>query len=353
MKNIVIGAGAVFAMFFGSGNIVLPLQLGQELGGDWFLAFLGFSFSGVFIPLLGLIAVVLLDGKSEKFFSPLPKKIAFLLQFLVLSLNGPFGIVPRCATVAFGGILPFFEHASIKIFSGVFCLVVALLIMTKDRIMPIISRVLTPIKLSCLTIVVILGIVAAPCDMSMTAFSLSSLMKGGLYGYLTMDLGGAIYFASMIMGYLSVIEKTNKKELLKNGLKISFLSALILMTMYFSFFMLSVGYKDYIVGVPGEQILPTIIAFSLGKFSNYLICATIIIACVTTAVAFLSVWVIFISKYASEWGIGYKAVVILGIFITYAVSLFGYQCILDTMIPILKLIYPLLIALAIVHVCRA
>lgn len=352
-KNIIIGAGAVFAMFFGSGNIVLPLQLGQRLHESWFSAFIGFCISGVFIPLAGLIAVVLLNGNSDDFFKPLPKKIAFLLQFFVLSLNGPFGIVPRCSTVAFGGISSFFSNASMEIFSFFFCLIVAILIMTKDRIMPIISRVLTPIKISCLFIMVLIGIIYAPGKVSISSFSMNSFIEGGLYGYLTMDLGGAIFFASLVMEHLSVVEKSQKKDILKKGLQISFLSTILLIIIYLAFFILSVGYKNHIINIPGEKILPTIIAFSLGNFSNYLICATIIIACMTTAVAFLSVWVIFIAKYTEKYNISYKSIVILGILITYFVSLFGYQSILDTMIPILKLIYPILILMAFWHIKKS
>ena len=214
-KNIILGGCAVFAMFFGSGNIVLPLQLGQKLGSDWLMAFFGFCISGVAVPLLGLIAVVLLNGDSDKFFSPLKKWPSLALQLIVLSLNGPFGIVPRCSSVALGALNGCTKGISPYVFSAVFCLVVGLLIITKDRIMPIICKFLTPVKLICLISVVLIGIILAPCDITPKTFSLDSGIDGGLYGYLTMDLGGAIYFAALAMGYLRLTGTESKNELLK------------------------------------------------------------------------------------------------------------------------------------------
>ena len=349
-KNIILGGCAVFAMFFGSGNIVLPLQLGQKLGPDWFMAFLGFCISGVVVPLLGLIAVVLLNGNSEKFFSPLKKWGSFFLQLIVLSLNGPFGIVPRCSSIALGALNGCTNGINPHIFSALFCIIVGLLIITKDRIMPIICKVLTPIKLICLISVVLIGIILAPCDVTPKTLSLSSGIDGGLYGYLTMDLGGAIYFAALAIGYLKLTGTESKNELLKNGLKVSYISATLLTVMYLGFFMLGVGYRDMIIGVKAEDIFPTIINLSLGGISTYVICITVIIACITTAVAFLSAWVIFIAKKIERFGLDYKIAVFIGSLLTYCISLIGFHGIVQFMSPILNIIYPILIALTIINI---
>lgn len=44
---------AIFAMFFGAGNIVFPLALGQYALDKTFFALLGLLVTGVALPLLG------------------------------------------------------------------------------------------------------------------------------------------------------------------------------------------------------------------------------------------------------------------------------------------------------------
>ncbi len=71
-RNIVLAGFAIFAMFFGSGNIVFPLTLGRISGDVWVYAMVGFFFTAVIVPFLGLISIVLLKGSSRQFFNFAP-----------------------------------------------------------------------------------------------------------------------------------------------------------------------------------------------------------------------------------------------------------------------------------------
>lgn len=347
MKNVFVASCAIFAMFFGSGNIVLPLQLAQQLHGSWFLAFIGFCITAVAIPLLGLVCVMLLGGESDSFFSFLGKRKSFWIQFIILSINGPLGIVPRCVTVAFGGMKGMSPETSLWIFSTIFCIIITIFIFKKEQIMNVISKILTPIKFTCLIGVVAVGLVMCDGGFPTDNFPIKSLISGISYGYLTMDLCGSIYFAALIMGYLKKSQNMTKHELLKAGLMVSFVSAILLIVVYCGFFMLGVGYFEHITNLNGEDILPKIINVSLGNVSTYVVCTTIIIACLTTAVAFLSVWVLFISSHLSQ--ISYKVAVILGILLTFFTSLFGFQHIANVMMYTLQIIYPALILIMLYH----
>ena len=53
---------AIFAMLFGSGNLIFPLKLGILAGNKTYIGIIGFIISGVLIPLAGLLGVVLFDG---------------------------------------------------------------------------------------------------------------------------------------------------------------------------------------------------------------------------------------------------------------------------------------------------
>ncbi len=60
---------AIFAMFFGSGNLVFPLQIGQIAGSHWFIAFIGLLITGILLPFLGLFVIKLHRGNIHAFFN--------------------------------------------------------------------------------------------------------------------------------------------------------------------------------------------------------------------------------------------------------------------------------------------
>ena len=53
---------ALFAGFFGAGNLVLPPLLGFKSGSDWWLVALGFMTTATIIPLLALFGHAKLQG---------------------------------------------------------------------------------------------------------------------------------------------------------------------------------------------------------------------------------------------------------------------------------------------------
>ena len=53
-KEILIVGFALFSMFFGAGNLILPPYLGVKAGDLWSLVTIGFFITAVFIPILGI-----------------------------------------------------------------------------------------------------------------------------------------------------------------------------------------------------------------------------------------------------------------------------------------------------------
>ena len=48
---------ALFAMFFGAGNLIFPPFLGWESGGSWLIGFLCFIFIDIGMSLFAMIAI--------------------------------------------------------------------------------------------------------------------------------------------------------------------------------------------------------------------------------------------------------------------------------------------------------
>ena len=55
-KEVFIIGFALFSMFFGAGNLILPPFLGVQSGESWSLVTLGFFVTAVIIPIIGIMA---------------------------------------------------------------------------------------------------------------------------------------------------------------------------------------------------------------------------------------------------------------------------------------------------------
>ena len=66
IKEYIILASMLFGMFFGAGNLVFPVSMGQQAGANLWPAIIGFCLTGVGIPLLGIAAMGI--SRSEGLF---------------------------------------------------------------------------------------------------------------------------------------------------------------------------------------------------------------------------------------------------------------------------------------------
>ena len=108
-NKIIITTGlALFAMFFGAGNVLFPLHLGANAGQHILPTMWGFLLIGVGVPFLGLLATSLFNGSYHDFFGRLGKYPAFILTTFLMILIGPLVAIPRTEATTFHAILPFY-----------------------------------------------------------------------------------------------------------------------------------------------------------------------------------------------------------------------------------------------------
>ena len=56
-RDYVVVASMLFGLFFGAGNLIFPLHLGQIAGANWLPATIGFLVTAVVLPLLSVLAI--------------------------------------------------------------------------------------------------------------------------------------------------------------------------------------------------------------------------------------------------------------------------------------------------------
>ena len=63
-KQLLVVSSLIFGMFFGSGNLIFPVHLGQLAGQNWWNASAGFAISAALFPLLAILAVVVTNSEG-------------------------------------------------------------------------------------------------------------------------------------------------------------------------------------------------------------------------------------------------------------------------------------------------
>lgn len=337
---------AIFAMFFGSGNLVFPLITGYTTGSLWGEGVLGFSITGVLIPALGLFVTTLCDGKVNEVFRPLTKTGAIGLSLFLLAILGPLGVVPRCIMVAYGSFQTFGPGFPLWIFSAFWCLVLYMIMPNRDKVVPMIGRYLTPVKLGTLLLVVGGAMWAIPeGEKFLSCGEEDPLMTGVFQGYHTMDLIASFFFAMSVMGYFKSVDSNNMTYVWKKSLLANLVGIIILFAMYVSFVYLGAAYQPLLKNVAAEQMLPTIARYALGQSSGYVVSLTIIVSCLTTSVALIGAFCDYISDLLNLTPRGYLHLLRVAIGATFAVSLLGFQQIGAFLGPILEILYPFILVL--------
>src|SRR5699024_3060193 len=134
------------------------------------------------------------------------------------SIGALYGI-PRAANVAYEigtrNVLPVHNQFTLIIFSAVFFLIVYLIALYPNRILVIINP-------------------EGSIGESGGDFAQTPLISGVLEGYFTMDLVAALAFSVVIVQSFKLNGVNNQKLLVKNVVKAGFISAILLLIIYFA-----------------------------------------------------------------------------------------------------------------------
>lgn len=355
-KTVLTAGFAMFSMFFGSGNLVFPLLLGTQTLSQYTYAMPGFLITAVLVPFLGLIAMIAFEGNREKFFATLGSHTGFFLTFIMLALMGPFGVMPRCITVAFGGLQLVWPDFSFTIFSALFCILAGLLILKPGKVVSIIGLVLTPFKLGGIVILILFGLyLATPAEIS-TLNPSDSFSLGFNMGYQTMDLMAAFFFSATIVHYLRhhLKDKSDIKLLLRSSLGASLMGAFLLTVIYVGFIMLGASYAPHLTTASPEALLASIAELTLGKYALVVVSTTLAVSCLATTVILANLFAEFmrvdIAEERLRLNIPNNLSILVTMGITFVVAQLGFATICKVLGTVLEITYPALIALAIHHI---
>ncbi len=338
---------ALFAMFFGAGNLILPPFIGLKSGTEWFAAVSGFFTTGIVAPFLGVLTVVLFGTSFTDLGRKLNPLVVTVLAFLIMLCIGPLVAIPRTAAATFEiGIKPVFPHFNNILFSVLFFGVVIFLSLSKSRIVDIIGNFLTPFLILSLGILVVMGIMNPP-DVSHVSElnSQQSFVFAFHEGYQTLDVLASVIFAGIIIS--AAIDKgyTNANDRFKITIAAGLISMIALLFIYGGLIYLG-AHSGFPLSetVSRTELLLHISNAVLGKKGTVVISIAVALACLTTAIALTSAMGSFLEK-LTFGKVNYKMGVLLTCLVAGYFSVKSVEEIIDYAVVILGFIYPITFAL--------
>ena len=352
-KEYLLLGSMLFGMFFGAGNLIFPVYMGQLSGANSIPAIIGFCMTGVGLPLLGIAAIGI--SKSEGLFDA-SKKVStwfsyFFTVILYLSI-GPLFAIPRTATVSFTtGITPFITAGQTQlglfIYTLIFFALVLLFSLRPSKIMTWIGKYINSIFLILLFCLLALSFIkpigsftsVQPTD----GYISQPFFTGLLEGYNTMDALASLAFAIVLINAIKEFHIKDAKEIAKITLKSGVIAVALMALIYFGLTIL--GAQSVLLQGASENggvALAILAKHYYGSVGNVLLAGIMIFACLKTAIGLVtSCAETFVEVFPKT--VSYRIYAIGFTLISFLLSNFGLDRILKYSLPALLFLYPITI----------
>ena len=342
----------LFGMFFGAGNLIFPIQMGQLAGTNYWLALIGFLVTAIGLPFLGILAIGLSGSNGLRDLASRVHPLFGVVFALALYLTiGPFFAIPRTATVPFVvGFEPFIDPSQtalyLALFSFVFFAIVFYFSLNPAKIMDIIGKFLTPAFLIFLFVLIgislwsPMGSFVAPTGQYIN----EAFMTGFKEGYNTMDALASLAFGIVVINAIKRSGITEKKDIAK-ATWLSGIFAMALMMVIYGFIMYMGGSSVMQIGTfdNGGQIFAAVADHYFGSYGAILLAIIIVLACLKTSIGLITACSEFFHEVFPR--ISYKQFVVVLCMMSFAIANVGLTNIITFAVPVLMFLYPLAIVL--------
>ncbi len=334
---------AMFATFFGAGNMIFPPFLGNQAGANWFIGFLCFIVADAGLAFLTVFAMVTGYGTMWSLFRRLSKFSRGIITIGTMAIVGPLLCIPRtCATTFEMAVLPFFPDFSPVLFGIVFFIIVFLLIIRRSAVVDIIGKFMTPILLISLAVLVVRGVVM-PLGPISERPTVNVIREGFLAGYQTMDVLGALAFTIVVTHSVRSKGYREHRSTVHVVAGASAVAALGLFLVYGGLTYLGATTSTLqMESLNQTALLVEITDRLLGSLGKALLAIMVLMACMTTAVGLASAATDFF-YYLWKERIKYSHIVAGVCLISLVISVVGISTMIALATPMLNVLYPLLL----------
>ncbi len=346
-KQTFITAFALFSLFFGAGNLILPPFLGYNAGNSWGLVTLGFTLSAVVIPILAIYGYAKLQGTMLDFANKVSPIFAIIYSVCVYVISVALP-APRTASVTFEmAVQPYFNISSFWT-SVVYFSFVLVFVLNRNKILNFIGKFLTPFIILILLVIIGIGLNTEAAPIKNSIFN-TTFTEGILEGYQTFDAIGGVLVGGVIVISLSLQSNYSFAEKKSIITKAGFLSGLGLLLIYGGLIALGAHYNGSFQTENRTELLSFLSAEALGNIGAVFLGILVALACFTTAVGILTGTADFVKGIANNSKLAYTITAIFGSTIGVAIGQFDVHYIINIALPVLMFIYPITIVLILLN----
>ena len=355
-KEYVYVASMLFGMFFGAGNLIFPVHMGQSAGSNVWTAVLGFLITGVGLPLLGVAALGI--SRSTGLFdlsSKTGKPYGYFFTCLLYLTIGPFFAIPRCATTSFTvgleQLLPKSDYGRLYLFLFTFAFFLAALMFSlfPGKILTWVGKILNPCFLVFLGILVVVSLINPTASVSSVApegnYVDQPFFAGFLDGYNTMDALASLAFGIIVVNVIKSLGVTEPGAVASNTVKSGIFSCLFMAGIYVAVAVVGTQSRGaFATSENGGIALAQIAEHYLGFAGLIVLAATVTLACLKTAVGLITSCAETFTALFRK-GPNYRTWAIIFSALSFIFSTFGLSNIITYSVPVLMFLYPLAIVL--------
>lgn len=358
-RDYVVIASLLFGLFFGAGNLIFPLHLGQLAGANWFPAMLGFLVTAVALPLLGVLAIAATHAEGVYDIGrPLGRFFALAFMVLIHATIGPMFGTPRTATVSFTtGVLPMlpkeWAQVGLLVFSALFFAAAFFLSYKERKITTAVGKILNPVFLVLLFFVFFIGFshpMGNPATQTVTAaYKNASFMNGFLQGYNTMDALAALAFGVTVVTAVRGLGLKNDDDVAKSTAKAGVMATSWIGLIYVALILLgSMSLAHFKLSPEGGTAFNQVVTYYFGAAGHAVLATLLTLTCLTTAVGLVAAFAQDFHRHFPK--VSYRVWLALTSFLSFLTANFGLEQIIAWSVPMLMFLYPFSMVLILLSV---
>ena len=347
---------ALFSMFFGAGNLIVPPFLGAQAGVHTWPAMAGFALSAVGLPILGVVAVAK-SGGLDALAGRVGRRFAFVFTLLVYLSIGPGLAIPRTASTSFEmAVTPFFPSAPgwvLPVYALAFFAAAMALALRPDKLTDRLGKITGPCLLALILCIVVGCFVYPPGGYgpALGAYQSGAAARGFVDGYQTMDTIAALNFGIVIALNLKARGVPEGRPVVRCTVRAGYLAGGVLLLVYALLAHVGAVSGGAFPGAEnGAEVLSRAVSFLYGPVGSVLLGLIFVIACLNTCIGLFSSCSQYFATVFPR--LSYRAWVLVFGVVSYVVSIFGLNAILAVSVPVLNALYPVAIVLIVLGLCH-
>lgn len=342
---------ALFALYFGAGNLIFPPSIGNVSGTNWLPALLGFTVTGIVLPLLAVIAILNAGGKFEELTKPISPWFYNVFNLLLMVGIGMFVTIPRMAATTHElGIQTLFPQAPSVVTIVIFFAISFYFAMDKSNVIDRIGKVLTP-----LLVVILLAVVGKglfdPIGTPVATDLKTPFSNAFISAYQTGDIITGIFCAPI---FIAAIASYGYKGAAARKLAISgtLIAGAGLLIVYGGLLYIGASGNGMAAeGIGDTALVSQLVSTLLGSGGTVALSIAIALACLTSTIGVIAVIAEFLTKLVNG-KVGYRAWLLVICVTGIVIGTMGVGKIVNYAMPIFLALYPVAIVLVFLGLFR-